>query len=47
MNIHFSMENETVERILKDLSLSPLVQKFKEERIDEKVALPLSDSELI
>ena len=36
-----------MERILKDLGLSALIQKFKEERIDEKVALSLSDSELI
>ena len=36
-----------MERILKDLDLSALIQKFKEERIDEKVALSLSDSELI
>ena len=36
-----------MERILKDLGLSALIQKFKEERIDEKVALSLSGSELI
>ena len=35
-----------MEHILKDFGLSALIQKFKEERIDEKVTLLLSDSEL-
>ena len=47
LNINFSIVNKTMEHILKDLGLSALIQKFGEERIDEKVALSLSDSELI
>lgn len=36
-----------MEKILKDLGLSILLQKFKDERIDETIALSLTDSELI
>lgn len=36
-----------MEEILKEIGLSVLIEKFKEERIDEKIALSLTDSELI